>query len=1139
MKRIFIILFLIYNSVASGNTYYVATNGNNSNPGTITFPWLTWGKAFNTAIAGDTVYFRGGTYPIEVTNGFGLQYDTNGHNGTAANPICYFNYPGETPVLDCANATASNGYNFGIVLNGAAYLHFKGLHIMNINEVNNPPNGGMCYGMYSEFNNHVKYENMVIHDIGGKAFNQGTSHYTEIINCDAYNCNDKYSHAPGGWATGFSNENSASDDCYTYYYGCRAWNCSDQGFSTGGDRGTIIYDHCWAYDNGLNTDGEGFNFKLGYMIINPSDHDPHVIMKYCIGAYGRYGGLTTNDQGYYGQFLYVYNNFFYHNGNYGVFILGPSDNRLRRTFRNNISYDSPNEYTLYETTHSNNSWDSEVTVTNDDFVSLNYSELKQVRKSDGSLPDINFGKLKDGSDLIDAGIDVGLPYVGSAPDMGYSEYLAGFLIPVTGISVSGNAGATTITTDNGTLQLNADITPTNATIKTVTWSITNGTGQASINPTGLVTAISNGTVTARATANDGSGVFGTLVITISNQNILVTGITISGTAGVTSITTDNGTLQLNATISPTNSTNQTVTWSIVNGTGQASINATGLVTAITNGTVTARATANDGSGVFGSLVLMISNQVIPVTAISVSGAAGVTTITTDNGTLQLNATISPTNSTNQTVTWTIVNGTGQASINTTGLVTAITNGTVTARATANDGSGVFGILVLTLSNQSVPVSGITVTGSGGITLITTIGGTLQLSAAIAPSNASNKTVTWSITNGTGQASISTNGLVTAISNGTVTARATATDGSGLSGMIVLTISNQIIPVTSITVTGGSGTSMITINNGTLQLSAVIAPLNATNQTVTWSIAYGTGQASISTTGLVTAITNGTVTARATANDGSGISGILLITISNQIILVTNITISGDEGASTISIDKGTLQLSAVIEPANATNQTVIWSIVNGSGQASIAATGLVSAVQNGTVTARATANDASGSFGTLLITISDQVILVTDIVVSGAGGATTITSENGILQLQATIEPSNATNQMVEWSLFNGTGQASISPTGLLSAVDEGNVLAMASATDESGVHGALEITISFIDPLVIIVKDNEMRILLDESYITGRLDLYNLQGYLIKSNPIENSVCIFNISSLPSGLYLVAVTKQKTLEVGKVIISH
>ena len=54
-------------------------------------------------------------------------------------------------------------------------------------------------------------------------------------------------------------------------------------------------------------------------------------------------------------------------------------------------------------------------------------------------------------------------------------------VPVTGITVAGASGSSLITTDNGTLQLTATVTPTTATNKTVTWSVVNGTGQATIN----------------------------------------------------------------------------------------------------------------------------------------------------------------------------------------------------------------------------------------------------------------------------------------------------------------------------------------------------------------------------------------------------------------------------------------------------------------------------------------------------------------------------------------------------------------------------------------------------------------------------------------------------------------------------------
>ena len=42
----------------SGNTYFVATNGNDNNPGTFEQPFLSWGKAFRTAQAGDISLFQ-------------------------------------------------------------------------------------------------------------------------------------------------------------------------------------------------------------------------------------------------------------------------------------------------------------------------------------------------------------------------------------------------------------------------------------------------------------------------------------------------------------------------------------------------------------------------------------------------------------------------------------------------------------------------------------------------------------------------------------------------------------------------------------------------------------------------------------------------------------------------------------------------------------------------------------------------------------------------------------------------------------------------------------------------------------------------------------------------------------------------
>ena len=163
MKKL-LLIFLAISQITIAGTYYVSTTGRNDNSGTIGKPWLTWSKAFNTALAGDTVYFRGGLYKTDIKTGLGIRYNSIEHNGTAQNPICYFNYPGEIPILDCQEVKLTTVYNWGVIVNGGKYLHFKGLHIQNVTQSGKPT---ICVGLQTEMNDHVKFENISIHHIGG------------------------------------------------------------------------------------------------------------------------------------------------------------------------------------------------------------------------------------------------------------------------------------------------------------------------------------------------------------------------------------------------------------------------------------------------------------------------------------------------------------------------------------------------------------------------------------------------------------------------------------------------------------------------------------------------------------------------------------------------------------------------------------------------------------------------------------------------------------------------------------------------------------------------------------------------------------------------------------------------------------
>lgn len=103
--------------------------------------------------------------------------------------------------------------------------------------------------------------------------------------------------------------------------------------------------------------------------------------------------------------------------------------------------------------------------------------------------------------------------ISGALNLGFTDPIGYEAVKITSISLS---GTNTITTDGGTTQINANVQPPEATNKTLTWSVSDPE-KASISQDGIVTAIADGSVNVIATANDGSGVTGTIQVTISNQ----------------------------------------------------------------------------------------------------------------------------------------------------------------------------------------------------------------------------------------------------------------------------------------------------------------------------------------------------------------------------------------------------------------------------------------------------------------------------------------------------------------------------------------------------------------------------------------------------------------------------------------------
>ncbi len=152
----------------------------------------------------------------------------------------------------------------------------------------------------------------------------------------------------------------------------------------------------------------------------------------------------------------------------------------------------------------------------------------------------------------------------------------------------------------------------------------------------------------------------------------------------------------------------------------------------------------------------------------------------------------------------------------------------------------------------------------------TVGESTTVTATVSPSNADNKALNWTASGGT----VDSNGKFTATTAGTYTITATAKDGSGKSATITVTVKAAPIKVTSVTISGASSVDV----GKTIKLTADVSPSNAADKSVTWSITSGSSYASISSDGTLTAKAAGSVTVKASANDGSGKSGTFTVTV---------------------------------------------------------------------------------------------------------------------------------------------------------------------------------------------------------------------------------------------------------------------
>jgi hypothetical protein len=396
------VTLLLLSLSVTGRNWYVATNGSDTGTGTEQDPFLSISKAVSLVQAGETIFVRGGTYNLVATI-------VIAKSGTSISAISLFAFPGEHPVLDFSGQALSSG-NRGISLTGS-YWHIKGINITSAGD-----NGMNIAGAsYNLIENCTFYRNRDT----GLQLDNGAFNNT-VRNCDSYYNADPTDY---GDADGFAAKMAVGSG--NYFYGCRAWrNCDDgwDGYLRGADDVSTILENCWAFDNGYLEDGtdpgpnsNGNGFKMGGSDDKLLRHN--FTLKKCLAFKNKAKGFDQNNNK--GSMI-LYNCTGHNNlvADFRITQVLAAGKVL--VVKNCADLGKIAEIGSFAE-QAKNSWISPFVITAGDFKSIDETSAYGPRKEDGGLPEIDYMHLVPGSDLIDAGVDVGLPFTGVLPDLGCFE----------------------------------------------------------------------------------------------------------------------------------------------------------------------------------------------------------------------------------------------------------------------------------------------------------------------------------------------------------------------------------------------------------------------------------------------------------------------------------------------------------------------------------------------------------------------------------------------------------------------------------------------------------------------------------------------------------------------------------------------
>ncbi|MBR1725556.1 MAG: Ig-like domain-containing protein, partial [Muribaculaceae bacterium] len=326
----------------------------------------------------------------------------------------------------------------------------------------------------------------------------------------------------------------------------------------------------------------------------------------------------------------------------------------------------------------------------------------------------------------------------------------------------------TLSLVQGTSQtLTATVTPSYAS-QNVSWSSSN-IAVATVNASGKVFAVGEGTTVIVASTTDGSNLNATCIVTV--KPVKATGISLDKTQLAMEL---NETATLTASLEPANTTEKTVSWQS-SDTSVATVDQNGMVTATALGNATITATTIDGTNL--SATCKVTVGVITVKSVTLDQHEAQVILGND---LQLTASVLPNDAANRTLQWQSSDA-QIATVDQNGLVKTVGLGQAVISAQTTDGSNIKDSCVVTVLPELVTSI---VLDKSEMEVYVEMTDTIH--ATVIPAEATIQSLTWTSSNES-VATIDTDGVVTAVGVGNATITATATDGSGVTATCRVTV----------------------------------------------------------------------------------------------------------------------------------------------------------------------------------------------------------------------------------------------------------------------------------------------------------------------------------------------------------------